>query len=151
MCRTVSRGNSYPPKLRSEWGAVVFDWCIENISKTRTVSMNLSRAWNNSRERVWMTYTPLLVLSSQQLGHRDCILNLPQHYNYQVFWVDIYISGFLIFTLISVRWISMQNLSYPCQFSTHCFILVYFLKKKAKPCLRSRDSLFSQPLYAYSF
>ena len=33
---TVSKGQSYTTKLRSEWGAVVLnDWCIERISNKK--------------------------------------------------------------------------------------------------------------------
>ena len=92
--------------------------------QARNVCVNLSGAWTNNSERVWIIYTPLLVLSSWQLGHRDFILNCLEHYSYFEL-----ILGSLIFRLISVRWIGMQNLPYLRHFSTHLWktILFYFL------------------------
>ena len=114
--------------------------------QTRNVSMNLSGAWTNNSERVWIIYTPLLVLSSWQLGHKDCILNCLEHYNY---FEPIF--GSLIFRLISVRWIGMQNLPYLRHFNTHLwkttqFYFFFTFFYKTKTCLRSREVL-----YAYSF
>ena len=138
------------------WGlsAVQWFWMTGALKgfQTRIVSMNLSGVWTNKSERVWIIYTPLLVLS-WQLGHRDCILNRLEHYNYFE-----PITGSLIFTLISVKWIGMQNLPYLCHFNTHLWettlfysLFFFFFFYKAKTCLRSREVLFSQPLYAYSF
>ena len=112
LCQTVSRGQSYPPKL----SGVQWFWMTGVLKgfQTRNVSMNLSGAWTNNSERVWITYTPLLVLSCWKLGHRDSILNCLEHYN----WFEP-IFGSLIFRFISVRWIGMQNLPYRRHFSTH--------------------------------
>ena len=124
---------------------VLNDWCIESISNKKCL-LYLSGAWTNNSERVWITYTPLLVLSCWKLGHRDSILNCPEHYN----WFEP-IFGSLIFRFISVRWIGMQNLPYRRHFSTHLwkttlFYILFSFFYKAKTCLRSREVLFSQPL-----
>ena len=141
LCQTVSRGQSYPPKL----SGVQWFWMTGVLKgfQTRNVSMNLSGAWTNNSERVWITYTPLLLLSCWKLGHRDSILNCLEHYN----WFEP-IFGSLIFRFISVRWIGMQNLPYRRHFSTHLwkttlFYIFFSFFYKAKTCLRSRG--FIQP------
>ena len=140
LCQTVSRGQSYPPKL----SGVQWFWMtgILKVFQTRNVSMNLSGAWTNNSERVWIIHTPLLVLSCWQLGHRDCILNCLEHYNY---FEPIF--GSLIFRLISVRWIALPTSPQhtPLKDNTVLYFFLFFFYK-AKTCLRSREVLFSQPL-----
>ena len=96
LCQTVSRGQSYPPKL----SGVLWLWMTGVLKgfQTRNVSMNLSGAWTNNSERAWIIYTTLLVLSLLsgvgKIQERIVFKNIHNYFNENNL-LNKYQSGFL--------------------------------------------------------